>query len=60
MSITADQNILNMVQNCHQEIENPTQLRPWPEIQFDYKEEEIKKLLKPGYSSLRQKGHLGT
>ena len=42
------------------ELENPTQLRPWPEIQFDYKEEEIKKLLKPGYSSLRQKGHLGT
>ena len=49
-----------MVQNCHQEIENPTQLRPRPKIQFDHKEEEIKKLLKPVYSSLRQKGHLGT
>ena len=41
MSITADQNIQNMVQNCHLEIENPTQLRPRPEIQFGYKEEEI-------------------
>ena len=30
-----------MVQNCHLEIENPTQLRPRPEIQFGYKEEDI-------------------
>ena len=41
MSITADQNKLNMVQHCHLEIENPTQLTPRPEIQFDHKEKEI-------------------
>ena len=30
-----------MVQHCHLEIENPTQLRPRIEIQFDSNEEEI-------------------
>ncbi|PFX15064.1 Polyprotein P3 [Stylophora pistillata] len=41
MSITADQDILDMVQHCHLEIANPTQLRLRPEIQFDSKEEGI-------------------
>ena len=30
-----------MVQHCHLEIENPTQIRPRIEIQFDSNEEEI-------------------
>lgn len=39
MSITADQDLMDTVQHCYLEIENPTQLRLRPEIQFDSKEE---------------------
>ena len=41
MSITADQNVLDVVQHCHLEICNPTQPRPRPQIQFDPKEREV-------------------
>ena len=41
MSITTDQNILDIVQHCHLEIGNPNQTRPRPEIEFDSNEKEI-------------------
>lgn len=40
MSITADQNILDIVQYCHLKIGTPTQPRSKPEIHFDTKERE--------------------
>ena len=40
MSVTSDQNVLNIVQHCHLEICNLTQPRPRPQIQFDPKERE--------------------
>ena len=40
LSITSDQNVLDIVQHCHLEICNPTQPRPRPQIQFDPKERE--------------------
>lgn len=40
MSVTSDQNVLNIVQYCHLEICNLTQPRPRPQIQFDPKERE--------------------
>ena len=40
MSITADQNILDIIQHCHLEIGNPYQPRPRPEIKVDSTEKE--------------------
>ena len=40
-SITTDQNILDIVQHYHLEIETPNQSRPRPEIQFESNEKEI-------------------
>ena len=40
-SITTDQNILDIVQHYHLEIETSNQSRPRPEIQFDSNEKEI-------------------
>lgn len=40
MSVTSDQNVLNIVQHCHLEICSLTQPRPRPQIQFDPKERE--------------------
>lgn len=40
MSVTSDQNVLDIAQHCHLEICNLTQPRPRPQIQFDHKERE--------------------
>lgn len=40
ISITAHQNILNIIKHCPLEIGNPTQSRPPPEIHFDPSERE--------------------
>ena len=40
MSVTSDQNVLDIVQPCHLEICNLPQPRPRPQIQFDHKERE--------------------
>ena len=62
ISITAHQNILNIIKHCPLEIGNPTQSRPPPEIHFDPSEREritseIARLLELGVIELEAAVH---